>query len=95
VLVYVHKLIFGSNNALLVQRFSSAMQSKLEMSMIGELPFILGLQITQSFEEIFLSQEKYLREMLKRFQMEDFTPMSTPMVIGCKLSKGDDSPNVD
>jgi hypothetical protein len=55
VLVYVDKLIFGRNNALLVQRFSSAMQSKLEMSMIGELPFFLGLQITQSFEEIFLS----------------------------------------
>jgi hypothetical protein len=33
--------------------------------------------------------------MLKRFQMEDSTPMSTPMVTGCKLSKDDDSPSVD
>ena len=33
--------------------------------------------------------------MLKRFQMEDSTRMRTPMVIGCKLSKDDDSPNVD
>jgi hypothetical protein len=33
--------------------------------------------------------------MLKRFQMEDSTPMSTPMVIGCNLSKDDDSPDVD
>jgi hypothetical protein len=33
--------------------------------------------------------------MLKMFQMEDSTLMSTPMVIGCKLSKDDDSPDVD
>jgi hypothetical protein len=63
--------------------------------MIGELSFFLGLQITQKSEGIFLSQEKYLREMLKRFQMEDSKPMSTPMVTGCKLSKDDDSPDVD
>jgi uncharacterized membrane protein YciS (DUF1049 family) len=95
VLVYVDDIIFGSNNASLVKWFSSAMQSEFEMSMIGELPFFLGLQITQKFEGIFISQEKYLREMLKSFQMEYSKPMSTPMVIGCKLSKDDDSPDVD
>jgi hypothetical protein len=94
-LVYVDNIIFGSNNASLVQWFSYAMQSKFEMFMIGELSFFLGLQITQRSEGIFLSQEKYLREMLKRFQMEDSTPMSTPMVTRCKLSKDDDSPDVD
>jgi hypothetical protein len=65
------------------------------MSMIGELTFFLGLQITQKSKGIFLSQEKYLREMLKRFQMEYSNPMSTPMVTGCKLRKDDDSPDVD
>jgi hypothetical protein len=53
------------------------------------------MQSTQRSEGIFLSQEKYLKKMLKRFQMEYFTPMSTPMVTGCKLSKDDDSPDVD
>jgi hypothetical protein len=95
VLVYVDDIIFGSNNASLVKWFASSMQSKFEMSMIGELPFFLGLQITQRSEGIFISQEKNLREMLKRFQMEDSKPMSTPMVTGCKLSKDGDSPDVD
>jgi hypothetical protein len=95
VLIYVDGIIFRSNNASLVQWFASSMQSKFEMSMIGELPFFLGLQITQRFEGIFLSQEKYLREMFKMFQMEDCTPMNTPMVTGCKLRKDDDSPDVD
>jgi hypothetical protein len=95
VLVYVDDIIFGSNNASLVQWFDSAMQFEFEMSMIGELSFFLGLQITQRFEGIFLSQKKYLREILKRFQMEDSTPVSTLMVTGCKLSKDDDSLDVD
>jgi len=95
VLVYVYGIIFDSNNASLVQWFTSTMQSEFEMFMIGELPFFLGLQITQRSEGIFLYQEKYHREMLKRFQMEDSKPMSIPMVTGCKLSKDDDSPNVD
>jgi hypothetical protein len=94
VLVYVDD-IFGSNNASLVKWFASAMQSEFEMSMIGELSFFLGLQITQKSEGMFLSQEKYLREMLKRFQMEDSKPMSTPIVTGCKLRNDDGSPNVD
>jgi hypothetical protein len=63
--------------------------------MIGELPFFLGLQITQRSEGIFLSQEKYIGEMVKRFQMEDSKPVSTPMVTRCKLRKDDDSPDVD
>ena len=42
-----------------------------------------------------MSQEKYFKEMLKKFQMEDSSPVSTPMVVGCKLSKDDLSPNVD
>jgi hypothetical protein len=65
------------------------------MSMIVKFSFFLGLQITQRSEGIFISQERYLRDMLKRFQMEYSKPMSTPMVTGCKLSKGDDSPDVD
>jgi hypothetical protein len=44
---------------------------------------------------MLISQEKYLREMLKRFQMEYSKPVGTPMVTGCKLRKYDDSPDVD
>ncbi len=95
VLVYVDDIIFGCTNALSVQWFANAMMSEFEMSMIGELSYFLGLQIIQKSEGLFLSQEKYLNEMLKKFQMEDSSPVSTPMVSGCKLSKDDPSPEVD
>ena len=71
------------------------MQSEFETSMIGELSFFLSLHIIQSSEGLFLSQEKYLKEMLKRFQMEYSSSVSMPMVVGCKLRKDDPSLDVD
>jgi len=67
------------------------MQNEFEMSLIGELTFFLGLQISQQDEGIFISQTKYIKEMLKKFGMEDFKPISTLMVTGCKLRKDDES----
>jgi hypothetical protein len=43
----------------------NSMQTEFEMSMIGELSYFLGLQINQSYTGLFISQEKYLKEMLK------------------------------
>ena len=63
--------------------------------MIGELSYFLGLQITQCSEGLFISQKKYLKEMLKKFQTEDSSPISTPMNVGCKLRKYDISRDVD
>jgi hypothetical protein len=80
ILVYVDEIIFRCNKDSLVQWFSSSMESEFEMSMIGEQSFFLGLQITQRSEGMFISQEKYLREMLKGFQLEDSKPVGTPMV---------------
>ena len=71
------------------------MKSEFEMSMIGELTFYLGLQIQQKNTGTFISQEKYLREMLKRFKMEDCKPVSTPMITRCRLCADDGSVDID
>jgi len=60
------------------------------MAMIGELTFFMGLQVSQSDKGIFISQTKYIKEMLKKFQMEECKSMNTPMVTCCKLSKDDE-----
>jgi hypothetical protein len=73
------------------QEFSIEMKKEFEMSMLGELSFFLGLQISQYDKGIFVSQTKYVKEILKKFRMEDCTLVSTPMVIGCKLRKNDES----
>jgi hypothetical protein len=93
--VYVDDIIFGSDDDRLSQKFSKDMQNEFEMSLLGELSFFMGLQIRQSNQGIFISQTKYIREMLKRFGMEDCKPVITPMQTSCKLRKDDDSKSTD
>ena len=55
------------------------MQGEFEMSMMGELMFFLGLQIKQKKDDIFISQTKYCRELLKKFEMYEWKEYDTPM----------------
>jgi hypothetical protein len=65
------------------------------MPLLGELSFFLGLQIRQSNQGIFISQTKYIREMLKWFGMKYCKPVITPLKTSCKLRKDDDSKSTD
>ncbi|RVW37819.1 Retrovirus-related Pol polyprotein from transposon RE1 [Vitis vinifera] len=65
--------------------FSKCMHSEFEMSMMGELNFFLGLQIKQLKEGTFINQAKYIRDLLKRFNMEEAKTMKTPMSSSIKL----------
>jgi hypothetical protein len=79
----------------LSQIFEKDMQNEFKISLLGELSLFLGLQICQRNQGIFISQTKYIREMLKRFEMKDFKPFTTPMQTSCKLSKDDVSKYTD
>ncbi|KAF7119794.1 hypothetical protein RHSIM_Rhsim13G0158900 [Rhododendron simsii] len=69
------------------QDFAKRMQGEFEMSMMGELTYFLGLQIKQSADGIFINQSKYIKDLLKRFDMEKAKPMGTPMSTSTKLDK--------
>jgi hypothetical protein len=71
------------------------MQNEFEMSLLRELSFFPGLHIRQSNQEICISPTKYIREMIKRFGMEDCRRVTTPMKTSCKLRKYDDSKSTD
>jgi hypothetical protein len=93
--VYVDDNIFGSDDDRLSRKFAKDMQNEFEISLLGELSFFPGLQICQSNQIIFISQTKYIKEMLKRFGMEDCKPIITPMQTNCKLRKDNDSKSTD
>ena len=76
--VYVDDIIFGSTNDNLCKRFAKLMQSRYEMSMMGELKFFLGLQVNQRSDGIFICQSKYTKELLKKYNMEDSASARTP-----------------
>nr|GEY32000.1 putative ribonuclease H-like domain-containing protein [Tanacetum cinerariifolium] len=66
--VYVDDIIFGSTNPQLCRDFEALMHEKFQMSAMGELNFFLGLQVLQKEDDIFLSQDKYVGDILKKFR---------------------------
>lgn len=66
-----------------------------EMTDFGEMSYILGVQIHQTQNEVFVCQKKYARETMKKFKMEDRKSMNTPMNQKEKLVKDDGSNKVD
>ena len=95
IVVYVDDIIFGSNEESMSQNFSFVVQKEFEMSLLGELTYFLGLQVQQTKYGIFLSQTKYLKQILNKYGMEDHKLVCTPMVTGCSLSSNDESPVVN
>src|SRR5690348_12668298 len=55
------------------------------MSMMAELSFLLGLQIKQSSEGTLICKDTYIKELLKKFEMEDSKPIDTPMGTNSKM----------
>ncbi|GJY01339.1 retrovirus-related pol polyprotein from transposon TNT 1-94 [Tanacetum coccineum] len=75
--IYVDDIIFGLTCQDMCDEFAKIMHDEFEMSMMGELNFFLGLQIKQMEDGIFFNQSKYIKEMLKKFGLEDSKPMKT------------------
>nr|GEY98753.1 putative ribonuclease H-like domain-containing protein [Tanacetum cinerariifolium] len=90
--VYVDDIIFGSTNKAWCDEFEVLMKGEFEMSAMCELTFFLELQVKQLSDGIFISQDKYVKDMLKKFDMEIVKTATTPYEVPKPKSK-DDSDN--
>ena len=93
--IYVDDIIFGSTNEVFCKEFGDMMSREFEMSMIGEVNFFLGLQIKQLKDGTFVSQTKYIKDLLKRFGLEDAKPIKTPMATNGHLDLDEGGKPVD
>ncbi|GKC39497.1 putative ribonuclease H-like domain-containing protein, partial [Tanacetum coccineum] len=93
--VYVDDIIFGSTKKSLSTEFEQLMHKRFQMSSMRELTFFLGLQVEQRKDDIFLSQDKYVSDILKKFGFSSVKTASTPMETHKPLSKDSDGINVD
>ncbi|GKB03099.1 uncharacterized mitochondrial protein-like protein [Tanacetum coccineum] len=85
--VYVDDIIFGSTKSSMVKDFEELMQKEFKMSSMGELTFFLGLQVKQTTAGIFLSQDKYVKDILNKFDFRTIKPASTPIEAHKSLGK--------
>ncbi|GJR18719.1 putative ribonuclease H-like domain-containing protein [Tanacetum coccineum] len=77
-LIFLNDIIFGSTKKELCDEFEKLMKDKFQMSSMGELTFFLGLQVQQRKKGIFISQDKYVHEILRKFNYTDVKSVSTP-----------------
>jgi hypothetical protein len=65
------------------------------MSMMGELTFFLGIQVKQMKQGTFMHHAKYMKDLMKKFNMAELKPMSTPMSSAASLGPDEDGEAVD
>ncbi|GKF68014.1 putative ribonuclease H-like domain-containing protein [Tanacetum coccineum] len=85
--VYVDDIIFDE--------FEALMKSSFQISSMGELTFFLGLQVKQNKGGIFISQDKYVAKILKKFDLVNVKAAITPMETKVPLTKDEEAIDVD
>ncbi|GKF18898.1 putative ribonuclease H-like domain-containing protein [Tanacetum coccineum] len=93
--VYVDAIIFGSTKKKLCTEFEKLMHKKFQMTLMGKLTFFLGLLVTQKDDGIFMSQDKYIDEILKKFGFSTVKTPSTSMESSKPLMKDKNAEDVD
>nr|GEU81287.1 hypothetical protein [Tanacetum cinerariifolium] len=82
-----YDIIFGSTKKSLCTEFEELMHKKFQMSSMGELTFFLGLQVMQRDDGIFISHDKYVADILKKFDFSFVKTASTPIETNKALFK--------
>ncbi|GKD17662.1 putative ribonuclease H-like domain-containing protein, partial [Tanacetum coccineum] len=93
--VYVDDIIFGSTKKSLCDEFEGLIDKRFQMSSIRELTFFLGLQVQQKEDGIFISQDKYVAKILKKFNFAIVKTTSTPIESNKELVTDEEAKVVD
>jgi hypothetical protein len=90
----VDDVIFSGSSHVLVSSFQEMME-EFQMSMMGELTFFLGIQVKQTKQCTFVHQAKYMKDLMKKFNMVELKPVSTPISTITSLGPDEDGETID
>jgi hypothetical protein len=93
--IYMEDSMFAGSSHTLVSSFQEMMEKEFQMSMMGELAFLLGIQVKQMKQGIFLHQAKYTNDLMKKFSMTKLMPMSTLMSMPTVLDSDKNGEAID
>jgi hypothetical protein len=85
VCLYIDDLIYVGISKDMVAEFKDVMVKEFKMKDLGLMRYFLGIQVKQSLRKIFISQEKYVADLLKKFNMLECKPIASPMAANEKL----------
>ena len=86
-IIYVDDMIITGNDSAEIMRLQELLSREFEMKNLGGLKYFLGIEVARSKEGIYLSQRKYVLDLLTEVGMLDCKPADTPMVQNCKLGE--------
>jgi len=95
VYLYIDDLIYAGTTKDMVVEFKTAMMKEFEMSDLGLMGYFLGIQVKQFPGKIFISQEKYITDLLKKFHMSECKPAASLMTTNEKLLQDDGATKID
>jgi hypothetical protein len=89
VAVHVDDCTIAASTPRLVEDFKAGLREHVEVTDLGELHWMLGLEIKRDWEHstIFVLQHAYIDSILRRFHFDDLKPLSTPMDTSFRLTK--------
>jgi hypothetical protein len=93
--IYVDDIIFGGSSHVLVSGFQEMMKKEFQMSMMGELTFFLGVQVKKMKQGTFVHQAMYTKDIMKKFNMAELKPVSTPMSTAMVLDLDENGEAID
>jgi hypothetical protein len=93
--LYVDDLLFTGSSEKMFAEFKQSMFKEFEMTDNGLMSYFLGIEVKQENDGIFISQKKYMREILKKFKMDSCNAVNTPVATGLQLSKEGEGKSVD
>jgi hypothetical protein len=93
--LYVDDLIYTGNDLDMFENFKNSMKKKFAMTDLGKMRYFLGVEVSQGDHGIFISQQKYIKEILSRFGMEVCNMVCSPIVPGNRLTKDESGKSVD
>ena len=93
--LYVDDLIFTGNDELMFTEFKNSMKHEFDMTDLGKMRYLLGLEVLQRSNGVFINQKKYALEVLQLFGMDKSNSVHNPIVPGFKLVKDEGGVKVD
>ena len=84
--VYVDDLLMTENIERYIESIKKELRKGFEMTDLGYVRYYLGIEVTQHPKFIFLSQKKYIQDLLNRFGMTECNILTTPMEHNLKLT---------
>ena len=86
IIVYVDDILMTGNNERYLASMKKEMRKGFEMNGLGYVHYYLGVEVTQYLKSIFLSQKKYIGDLLNKFGMDECNPLTTPLEQNLKLT---------